>query len=110
MSGGGPPTPPGPGGQPQPQQDPMAMAAAHNGPGTSLALDRPTERPNEPVTQGLPVGPGAGPEALTGVGAAARDSSIEQGTLSHLLQSMASQPSATSAIQFLADRAASGSL
>lgn len=105
---GGPQSPPS-GGPPSPDAL-QAMTLAHNGPGDSLNLDRPTERPNEPVTQGLPVGPGAGPEALTGVGAAARDSSIEQGTLSHLLQSMASQPSATSAIQFLADRAASGSL
>jgi hypothetical protein len=27
-------------------------------------FDRPTERPGEPVTAGLPVGPGPGPEAL----------------------------------------------
>jgi len=26
---------------------------------------RPTERPDEPVTSGLPIGPGPGPEALT---------------------------------------------
>ena len=110
MSGGGAPTPPGPGGQPQPQQDPMALAAAHAGPGTSLALDRPTERPNEPVTHGLPVGPGAGPEALTGVGAAARDSTVEQGTLQNLLTNMAASPGATSAIRDLAARAQGGAM
>ena len=29
-----------------------------------LNFEAPTERPNEPVTAGLPVGPGPGPEAL----------------------------------------------
>lgn len=33
-------------------------------PGASGPFDRPTERPREPVTAGLPVGPGPGPEAL----------------------------------------------
>lgn len=32
----------------------------------SVPLVRPSERPNEPFTHGLPVGPGAGPEALEG--------------------------------------------
>lgn len=76
--------------------------------GANGALTRPTERPNEPVTHGLPVGPGAGPEALQGIGAAARQSTIEQGTLAHLLTSLAAQPTATSAIQDLAARAVSG--
>ena len=31
----------------------------------ALNLARPTERPAEPVTTGLPVGPGPGPEVLT---------------------------------------------
>jgi hypothetical protein len=35
------------------------------------AFDRPTEQPNVPVTAGLPVGPGPGPEALQTVGPAA---------------------------------------
>ena len=109
MSGGGAPTPPGPGGQPQ-APNPLAAAMGHEGPGASLAIDRPTERPNEPVAHGLPVGPGAGPEALQGVGAVTRDATMEGGTLTHLLASMAAQPSATSAIQYLAGRAASGSL
>jgi hypothetical protein len=33
-------------------------------------LYRATERPDEPMTHGLPVGPGAGPEALRVTGAA----------------------------------------
>lgn len=38
------------------------------------ALDAPSERPGEPVTTGLAVGPGAGPEVLPG----APDDTIEQ--------------------------------
>jgi hypothetical protein len=86
---------------------PSAVAGAPmvgaNGP-----LTRPTERPNEPVTHGLPVGPGAGPEALQGVGAAARQGAVEQGTLTHLLTSLAAGPNATSAIKDLAARAQQG--
>ena len=33
-------------------------------PGASGDFRRPTERPDEPFTTGLPMGPGAGPEAL----------------------------------------------
>lgn len=71
-------------------------------------LQAPTARPNEPVTHGLPMGPGAGPEALTGVGAAAREGTVDQGTLANVLQSMAQNPSATAAIRDLANRAMSG--
>lgn len=35
-------------------------------PGSLVPLNAPTERPGEPVTTGLPIGAGAGPEALTG--------------------------------------------
>jgi hypothetical protein len=34
-------------------------------PGALGPLNRPTERPGEPITAGLPMGPGAGPEALS---------------------------------------------
>lgn len=44
--------------QPAPGQGPM-----QTGP-PPPDLYRPTELPNEPVTHGLPTGPGAGPEAL----------------------------------------------
>lgn len=98
-----------PGGAPGPA-DLAAMMAAHNGPGEGLALGRPTERPNEPVTHGLPVGPGGGPEALQGVGAAARNGAVEQGTLRNLLTNIASSPGATSAIRDLAARAAGGAM
>ncbi len=38
-------------------------------PGQVTPLDAPTERPNEPVTAGVPLGPGPGPEALGPLGA-----------------------------------------
>lgn len=101
----GPPAQQGTGGP----QDLLAQAQAHNGPGDSMQLDRPTERPNEPVTHGLPGGPGAGPEALTGVGAATRDNVLQQGTLSNLLTTMANQPTATAAVRQLAMVAQAGS-
>ncbi len=41
----------------------MAAAAAVSASGGGL-LTQPSARPNEPVTAGLPIGPGAGPEAL----------------------------------------------
>lgn len=78
--------------------------------GASGSLTRPTERPNEPVTHGLPVGPGGGPEILDGIGGAARQNAIEQGTLSHLLSSLAAQPGSSTAIRDLAARAQSGVL
>jgi hypothetical protein len=52
---------------PQPAQ-PTQTAAAPAGPPLptpgSLNIFGPTNRPNEPLTHGLPTGPGAGPEAL----------------------------------------------
>ena len=104
--GSSPAAPSAPAQQPQ-LQDVLAAAQAHNGPG-NLPLTRPTERPNEPVTHGLPVGPGAGPEALGGVGAAARENVVEQGTLRNLLTNIAAAPGATSAIRDLAARAQGG--
>ncbi len=38
-------------------------------PGQVTPLDAPTERPDEPVTAGVPLGPGPGPEALGPLGA-----------------------------------------
>lgn len=100
----GAPTPPG--GAPG---DLLQQTLAHNGPG-DMTLTRPTERPNEPVTHGLPGGPGAGPEALTGVGAAAREGAVEQGTLRNLLQNLSAQPNATSAVKALAALSGAGAM
>jgi hypothetical protein len=44
---------------------PMSVEPNRPAPGTMPYLDA-TERPNEPVTTGMPFGPGAGPEALGG--------------------------------------------
>ena len=56
------------------------------------------------------MGPGGGPEVLSGIGAADRQSTIEQGTLAHLLTSMAQSPTASSAIKDLAARAQGGAM
>ncbi len=104
--------------QPAPTPSPASPSAPNLGGlqsvlGTPLAgqngsLTRPTERPNEPVTHGLPGGPGGGPEVLQGIGAAARQNVVQQGTVTNLLTSLAAQPNATAAIQDLAARAQSG--
>lgn len=44
-----------------PGTPPEAAAAV---PRASVPLDAPTSRPDEPVTSGLPIGSGAGPESL----------------------------------------------
>jgi hypothetical protein len=59
QAGGGTPVPP-------PAADPMAaaIAAAQNMAPPGGGLGRPTERPGEALTAGLPMGAGAGPEAM----------------------------------------------
>lgn len=54
---------------PTPAPDPMAsvLGAAQAHPFQSVGLGVGTQRPSEPVTTGLTVGPGAGPEAMVGV-------------------------------------------
>lgn len=98
-----------PQGAPGPQDIIAAMQAhAAAGGGPQGNFTRPTERPGEPVTHGLPVGPGAGPEALTGIGAAARSGAMQQASLNQLLSSMAAKPDAPSAVQNLASLAQGG--
>lgn len=46
-----------------PQQNPMSLSNV-------IPLGAPTQRPNEPVTAGSPLGPGAGPEAMGPAGTA----------------------------------------
>jgi len=48
---------------PSASAQPQASAAPMPQPGSLPHLE-PTQRPNEPVTTGLPFGPGAGPEAM----------------------------------------------
>ena len=71
-----PPTPTGaPAGGPGAGAPPAAFPPA----GSFGPLDRPTDRPDEPVTAGAPIGPGPGPEALSFTGAAGqpRDPDLE---------------------------------
>lgn len=68
---------------PSPQPAPAPQGAPLPG---AMPLLRPTERPNEPVTHGLPVGPGAGPEAIQGVGASGFGHSSTADMLSQLAQ------------------------
>jgi hypothetical protein len=88
-------------GPPQPGLPPVT------GPGI-LPFLHPSNRPNEPVTAGLPTGPGPGPEALTGVGAVVANQAAEQGSLKNLLGSLASGPTSSSAIRDLAAVAGAG--
>jgi hypothetical protein len=50
---------------------PMEAAPPPPIPGQAGGFDRMTERPNEPITTGMPFGAGAGPEALAAPGGAA---------------------------------------
>lgn len=88
------PAPSPAGGSPQP---PAPVPPGH----PSIALGRPTERPQEPITAGIPLGPGPGPEALTNTGMA-------QQNVTALLGQLANQPGATSEVGELARYAASG--
>lgn len=45
-------------------------------PAPVVPLSAPTQRPNEPVTAGLPIGPGPGPEALAPMGAPPADAPV----------------------------------
>ena len=86
---------------------PPPRSAPRSGPGI-LPFLHPTNRPNEPVTAGLPTGAGPGPEALTGVGAIAANQAVEQGTLKNLLATLANAPASSSAIRDLAAVAGAG--
>lgn len=56
------------------------------------SLTRPTERPGEPVTHGLPIGAGGGPEVL----------GLPPDNVGQLLDQLTRQPFASPAIQALA--------
>lgn len=68
----------------------------------------PTNRPHEPITAGLPVGAGGGPEILQGIGQQAYQQGNESGSLKQLLGSMAATPGASTAIKDLASTAGAG--
>lgn len=83
----GSPPPPAPGGAGPAAGPPGAgggfagaLAAAMAHPASADALDAPTNRPDEPLSQGAPFGPGAGPEKL-GLPSAGEDIALKM----HLL-------------------------
>lgn len=67
-------------------------------------LFAPTERPQEPVTHGIALGAGAGPEVL---GMQAKDST-QYASAYQLFQQLASNPDASPALQYLAQRIQQG--
>lgn len=83
------PVQPGPGGPPPP----LPAPPGHFG--------RPTERPNEPVTAGLPIGPGPGPSP-------AATMAQSQSTLTDLLSAMSNTPHASPEVRALAAQVAAG--
>ena len=88
VSGPQPPAPiEGPG-------DPLQalLGAAGPAPGSLGAFNRPSERPNEPLTHGLSMGPGGGPEVLS--------NPVARPAM-HVLQQMAAQPYASDEIRNL---------
>lgn len=80
---------------PLPNQAPPGPQAPPPG---AVPFDHPTQRPNEPVTAGLPSGPGPGPEMLGNINPP--DPQIAK--LSQylpVLEVMASQPNASDTLQ-----------
>ncbi len=55
-------------GQRAQQERAQQMVPTGASPTDIVPLGAPSERPSEPVTAGLPMGAGPGPEAVTGVG------------------------------------------
>lgn len=106
MASGPPMSPTGGTPPPAAQAPPQAQAPQPFAPPGSLPFLHPTNRPNEPLTTGLPTGPGAGPEALTGFAKAGYQNMMNtNGTAKQLLTHLASQPAASSIIQQLASTA-----
>ena len=106
----GPAAAPGAPSAPQPSAEPPPPIVNGAGQGNAgLGLwTHPTERPDEPITAGLPTGAGPGPEVLGGVGAAAANGAVEQGTLKSLLGTLANGPQSSTALRDLAAVAGAG--
>jgi hypothetical protein len=91
---------------PPPSVAPQGPAAAAEGggfvpPGSLGDFLSPTNRPNEPLTTGIPMGAGAGPEVLSSQDAAGAN-------LGMLLESLARQPGASADVAWLAEYLRSG--
>lgn len=70
-----------------------------------LSWTGPSQRPQEPITAGMPQGPGPGTDVLTGIGAIA-NRRAPQDTATTLLATLAMQPTAGSQLRDLARLAA----
>lgn len=72
-------------------------------PGGAGPLLRPTERPGEPITAGMPIGPGPGKEALSPLTQSTGGNGGS--TVGGLLSGLASAPGASPEVQQLASYA-----
>lgn len=72
-------------------------------PDAVLPLDAPSQRPSEPVTAGLPFGPGVGPDPNVQAPAVTQWS-----TARDVIAQAAANPSASPALQMLASRLQAG--
>jgi hypothetical protein len=104
----GAPVPTSAAGGPQPDLPAQAYNPPPGKAPGELPWLHPTNRPHEPITAGMPVGPGGGPEILQGIGALAQQQGNESGSLKQLLGSMAATPGASTAIKDLASTAGAG--
>lgn len=92
-------------GAPAPPPAPAAPPAAMGPPpGAAGDFTRPTERPGEPLTTGIPMGPGPGPEALAMSKFAANPDLEALAPYLPVLELMASQPNASPASRNLVRR------
>jgi hypothetical protein len=87
----------------------LAQPPAPTPPGAAMPgelpwTNTPTQRPNEPITAGLPTGPGAGPEALVN-GWGTGQSDVAQQSVGSLITALANQPGASSTLRGLAQLA-----
>lgn len=93
---------PQPGTAPQPVAGPpQAPQQAPIGPGGFGPIDRPTERPTEPLMAGAPRGPGPGPAAIPQFGPTGQNNTNLSSMLAQIARTSQSQ-----AVQSLAQRAA----
>lgn len=89
------PPKPAPASSMQPQQGGQAQPMQQQQP--IVPLTAPTQRPNEPVTTGSPLGPGAGPEIL-----GTMPTPVGGGSAKQTVQALASHPDASPELKRLA--------
>ena len=66
-------------------------------------LTDPTNRPGEPITQGLANGPGAGPEALSGFDPRQQETQIVAAKWGGIISHIANQPDAPDSVRILSN-------